>query len=144
MNGHDLRLLRQQAGLGQAEMAQHMGLSHRQYQEVEGSGEPLRPMHVMAAGAASMALAIAKEDPGLLTLEALEAVITLAPMIRPQDRARLDFSGIRPILTEAESAQVRAVEATLGRQLTDAEVMTYLSQLKRAQADRSGGQVRLV
>jgi transcriptional regulator with XRE-family HTH domain len=87
--------LRKTLGLGQAEMAERMGLSLRPYQELEKETRPVRPRHIRLAESVALDVAIEKQNLSLAPDNVREKVLKLALMLvernlneRPEEIAK--------------------------------------------------------
>jgi transcriptional regulator with XRE-family HTH domain len=134
MIGLTLKELRSRAGESQAVFANRLGLSLRQYIDLEGGATEMRELHRNAAHYLSMKLATERKDSSFLTDDALNAFLALEPYIRPEDRARADFKGVRPVLTPVEEIARQAFERALGRPLIPQEVVDFVSNMRASSA----------
>ena len=77
----ELVALRRNLALTQAKMAKRMGLSHRGYQDIEGSVSKVRPIHVAAAERAALTLAVERGNPMLAPAGVRRQALELARLI---------------------------------------------------------------
>lgn len=82
MTPAELKHLRTEAGLTQAEMAARLGLSPRAYQDLE-AGEALRGIHQLAAAHVSLELALEKRNPMLATESARTLAMGMFQLLFP-------------------------------------------------------------
>jgi DNA-binding XRE family transcriptional regulator len=68
MTPQDLVALRKSMDLGQALMAETIGMSLRAYQALESGASPIRPLHILAMERAAEKIAIATKDPKVAPL----------------------------------------------------------------------------
>lgn len=81
MTREELKELRQSLNFDQAEMGLHMGLSRRQYQDIETGASPFRPIHEVAAKYVSLWRAVELEAPMKADAEARRYSLRLARQI---------------------------------------------------------------
>jgi transcriptional regulator with XRE-family HTH domain len=77
--------LRKALGISQSEMAQRMGLSLRQYQELESKVRSVRPRHVRLAESVALDIAIEKQNLELAPAKVRKRVVELALMLIQQN-----------------------------------------------------------
>ena len=147
MSREPLRETRARAGITQNEMATRLGLSLRQYQDLEGGAAPLRELHTLAQDMASMNLALDPEHgTHVLTPTAVKVIDALASRIRPEDRARAGIlQDIRSTLSDVEVRFVQEFEDLQrgGLPMSDGELRTLLDSLEALKVDRNGGRISL-
>ena len=71
----NLSMLRGKLGLDPAQMAEHMGLELKEFQELEASPEKVQRRHQMLAHLASLDVAIARGEPALASTTIREKVM---------------------------------------------------------------------
>ena len=81
MTPQDLVALRKSLELGQALMAETIGMSLRAYQALESGASPIRPLHVLAMERAAEKIAIATKNPMIAPPTVLRDAQELAKMI---------------------------------------------------------------
>lgn len=127
MSPEELKEWRKAAGLSQTELGSRIGLSLRQVQEIESGNTPLRTGHQLAVDMASMILANEQQDGSKMTMTALKVFTALEPCVTPEVRARIDFEGVRPVLSNIEVGLISSIENAVGAKLSDAQILKIVS-----------------
>ena len=123
MNPMELQALRKMYALRQSDMADHLGLSERAYQEIEKGNSPLRQIHVLAIERVLIKLAALKGSTKLaITGDLKSDVLTVA-----ED------------LTSYREAVERIVEDVLARRSPNVRLptQTEAGQIRRAKLDQA-------
>jgi transcriptional regulator with XRE-family HTH domain len=95
--------LRKTLGLGQAEMAERMGLSLRPYQQLEKATRPVKPRHIRLAESVALDVAIEKHDLSVLPDNVRGKVFRLALMLVQQNLRARSLQIARTIVDSEES-----------------------------------------
>jgi transcriptional regulator with XRE-family HTH domain len=96
--GFPLVKLRKALGLSQSEMARRMGLSLRQYQELESKARSVRPRHVRLAESVALDIAIEKKNLELAPDNVRKKAVKLALMLVQQNLKERPFGIAKSIL----------------------------------------------
>lgn len=102
MTPQDVVALRKSLGLGQAAIAEHIGMSLRGYQALESGESPIRALHILAMERAAEKIAIATQDPALAPPTVRRDARRLANLVRQ--------GGVEP-----SNSQFKLVEVELDR-----------------------------
>src|ERR1700756_2698654 len=81
MSPADFVDLRKSMGLGQAAMADHIGMSLRSYQALEAGESTIRALHILAMERAAEKVAVATKDPTIAPFVVRRDAIELAKMV---------------------------------------------------------------
>jgi hypothetical protein len=88
MTPQDVVSLRKSLELGQAAMANFIGMSLRGYQALESGESPIRPLHILAMERASEKIAVATKKPMLAPLTVRRDAIELVKLLHQGDVPR--------------------------------------------------------
>lgn len=137
MTGDELKAWRNSVGLSQRGLAQRMGVGERTLFSLESAPGQLSMDHQFLVDMASLYLATDHErDGSVLTDNALRVFVSVEHKVTREVRARLD--PIEAIsLTAVEMAAMRAMGNLLARDLTHAEQLEVLAEM-RASSDLNG------
>lgn len=81
MTVEELIQLRKSLGLSQADMAAHIGMTVRPYQDIEHGKSALRKIHALAAERAALDIAIERKNPMLAPAAVRKAAIELTRIV---------------------------------------------------------------
>ena len=73
---------REAAGVTQAQMAMHMGVPFRTYQDIEAGKVAFRPLHANAARWALILIAVGRQDAGFLPQGIADLVTSAASLVQ--------------------------------------------------------------
>lgn len=127
-----LKAWRARVGISQEGTAQRMGLSLRQFQEIEAKDGEVRDLHVYAHDMASMHMALdSRYDTSALTPTAVKLVSALASRLTHGDLVRGGVVyGARAPLSQGEYDALLAYERAAGRSLSEHEVEAWAERLR--------------
>jgi transcriptional regulator with XRE-family HTH domain len=102
MTPKDVISLRKSLELGQAAMADLIGMSLRGYQSLESGESPIRPLHILAMERAAEKIAVATKKPMLAPLTVRQDAVELFKLLREGGVAQTKVSKFKLVEIELD------------------------------------------
>lgn len=147
MSSEPLRKYRERVGISQLGLSQWMGLSLRQYQDLESGAAPMRDIHRYAHDDASERIALdVRYDTRALTANKVQRIVILGPRLTAEDLARgglVETHSLWSTMSSQERRVIEEMQTCAGRALSKDELIKLLEVLRALAVDRSPGQIKL-